>query len=191
MKKERSEYGQIVLDVARVARVVKGGRRFRFRVVVAIGNKKGKIGLGIAKGPDVSVAMNKANMKAKKNLVELLIVNGTIPHETMVKYGSTTIFLKPAPQGAGIIAGSALRSVIELSGIKNIFSKIHGSTNKINTARAVLEALSSLRNPEMVARERGVDVSRLQPRKIAMQEMESQTDSAEAEIPLQKSEGKQ
>ncbi len=162
--KERSEVAEGTIDVARVARVVKGGRRFRFRVVVVVGNKKGKIGLGVGKGPDVSVAMEKATSRAKKNITELMIVDGTIPHELSNKFGSTTIFLKPAPQGAGIIAGSALRSVIELSGIKNVFSKIHGSTNKINTAKAVIQALGSMKNAEMVAAERGISIEKLQVR---------------------------
>jgi small subunit ribosomal protein S5 len=162
-KKDKNEFAQIPIDIARVTRVVKGGRRFRFRAAVVIGNRKGKVGFGIGKGPDVSVAINKGYNKAKKAMVDVPIVNGTLPHEISVKYGATSIFLKPAQPGTGIIAGSALRAVLELAGIKDIFGKIYGSTNKINNAKAVIRGLAAERKVEDVARERGIAVEDLEP----------------------------
>lgn len=180
MKREKSEFGQVLIDVARVTRVVKGGRRFRFRAAVVIGNKKGKVGFGVAKGPDVSVAMSKAFTKAKQNIVEVLIVNDTIPHEITYKNGASIIFLKPAPKGTGIIAGSAVRPVIELSGIKNIFSKVHGTSNKINNAKTVIKALQLQRNAKLIAHDRGIDATLLgwTPRSDKKKRFEKRTDKA-------------
>jgi len=133
------------LNVARVARVVQGGRRFSFRATVAIGDRKGKVGVGVAKGSDVSTAIGKAIHDAKKNLVIFPIHNNTIPHETNAKYESAKILLKPAKEGKGIVAGGALRILADLGGIKNLTAKSLGSNNKINTARAMLVALSQLK----------------------------------------------
>ncbi|MBM3256499.1 MAG: 30S ribosomal protein S5 [Candidatus Moranbacteria bacterium] len=144
-KKEQREFDHALLNIARVARVVQGGRRFSFRATVAIGNRKGKVGVGIAKGADVSSAIGKAVHNAKKNLVTFSIVNETIPHETKTKFGSAQIIIKPAKLGKGIVAGGALRAIAELGGIKNLTAKSLGSNNKINTARAMLKALSQLK----------------------------------------------
>jgi small subunit ribosomal protein S5 len=143
-KREKSEYDQKLLDLARVTRVVKGGRRFRFRATLVIGNRKGRVGVGVGKGGDVSDAIKKATDDAKKHLVNVPIVGTTIAHDIVHKKGSARIMLKPAPKGRGIVAGGAVRAVVEFSGIKDIVSKSLGTSNKINVARATVEALEIL-----------------------------------------------
>ena len=143
-KKQDREYDHSLLHVARLARVVQGGRRFSFRATVAIGNHKGTVGIGIAKGPDISNAIGKAVHNAKKQLVIFPIVNSTIPHEVAVKFGSSKIIIKPAKEGKGIVAGGALRSIAELGGIRNLTAKSLGSGNKINTGKAMILALKQL-----------------------------------------------
>jgi len=145
-EKEKSEFDQKVLDVARVTRVVAGGRRFSFRATVVIGNRKGKIGMGIGKGLDVSQAVEKAVAEAKKNLIVLPLKEGTIPHEVSAKYSAARILLKPASTGRGLVAGGAVRNICDLAGVANITAKIMSkSTNKINNAKATLEALKKLK----------------------------------------------
>ncbi len=140
------EYDQKLLDVARVVRVVAGGRRFRFRATVVIGNKKGKVGVGVAKGADVSLAVEKAVSDAKKRLINVKIVNGTIPHETQAKFSTAKVLLKPGVEGRGIVAGGAVRVVCDLAGIENLSGKILGKTkNKLNNARATIKALEDLK----------------------------------------------
>lgn len=135
-----------LLDLARVTRVTGGGKRLRFRAVVIAGDKKGRIGIGIDKGRDVSQAIEKATNKAKKNLVSVAIVGGTISHEVEAKSGPARILLKPQKKGRGLVAGGAIRAICELAGIKNISSKIlSGSKNKLNNARATMEALKKLK----------------------------------------------
>ncbi len=144
-KREVSEFEQKVIDLRRVARVVAGGNRFKFRAAVVVGNKRGKVGLGVAKGDDVSFSVEKAVRQAKKNIINVPIVNGTIPHELKYKFGSAYILLKPARSGRGIVAGGALRAVFNLSGIENISAKIlSGSKNKLNNAKAAIGALKAL-----------------------------------------------
>ena len=144
-EKENREYDQKLLDVARVVRVVAGGRRFRFRVVVVIGNRKGSVGVGVSKGQDVSLAVEKAVTSAKKNLIQIALKDGSIPHETAAKFGSAKILLKPGMKGRGIVAGGAIRVICDLAGIENISGKILGKTkNKLNNARATIEALKKL-----------------------------------------------
>ena len=140
-KREKSEYEQKLLDLARVARVVKGGRRFRFRATLVIGNKKGKVGVGVGKGADVSDAIKKAFDDAKKQMITVVMKGGTIRHDIFYKLGSTKIILKPAFPGKGIIAGGAVRAVVDLAGIKDIVSKSLGSSNKLSVARATVNAL--------------------------------------------------
>ena len=130
--------------MARVARVVKGGRRFRFRATLVIGNRKGKVGVGVGKGADVSDAIKKAFDDAKKNLINVIIYKNTIPHEIFNKLGSAKVLLKPAAPGKGIIAGGAMRTVVDLSGIKDIVGKSLGTANKLNVARATVEAFNKL-----------------------------------------------
>lgn len=142
-KREKSEYDQKLLDLARVTRVVKGGRRFRFRATLVIGNRKGKVGVGVGKGGDVSDAIKKAFDDAKKNMISVSMRKNTIPHEIHHKLKSAKIILKPAKAGKGVIAGGAIRSVVDLAGIKDIISKSLGTSNKLNVARATVEALSA------------------------------------------------
>lgn len=133
--------------MARVTRVVAGGRRFSFRATVGLGNKKGKIGVGIGKGLDVSQAVDKAVADAKKNMIIVALKEGTIPHEVGAKYGAAKVFLKPAPKGSGLVAGGAVRVICDLAGIENISAKIISkSTNKLNNAQATLDALRKLKS---------------------------------------------
>lgn len=134
-----------VVNIDRVARVVKGGRRFRFRALVVVGDGKGKVGIGIAKGADVQTAITKAVEDGKKNLVNIPLQNGTIPHDTEAKVGGAHIFLKPAAKGTGIIAGGVVRTILEAAGAHNILSKSLGSSNKVNGAYATVKALQELK----------------------------------------------
>lgn len=147
-KKEKRDYEHSLLNIARVARVVQGGRRFSFRATVAIGDRKGKVGVGVAKGADVSTAIGKAIHDAKKNLVVFSLKNETIPYEVEAKYESAKIIIKPAKEGKGIVAGGAVRILADLGGIKNLTAKSLGSNNRINTARAMLEALKQIKIDE-------------------------------------------
>ncbi|MBI4132030.1 MAG: 30S ribosomal protein S5 [Candidatus Sungbacteria bacterium] len=145
-ERERSEYDQKLLDVRRVARVVAGGRRFSFRVTVVIGNRRGKVAVAVAKGADVATAIEKATSRAKKHLAAIAITAaGSIAHEVGAKYGAARVRLWPRPSGSGIVAGGAVRAVVELAGIANISSKILSRTpNKLTNAMATLEALKQL-----------------------------------------------
>ena len=143
--KEPKEYEETTLSVDRVTRVVGGGRRLRFRAVVVIGNKKGKVGLGTGKANDVQAAVQKATADAKRNMIRVPLVDGTLPHEIDTKFKAARIRLIPASDGTGIIAGGALRVVLDHAGVKNVLSKRYGTTNKLVNAQCVLMALSSLR----------------------------------------------
>jgi len=146
MERPKSEYEQKTLDIRRVARVVAGGRRFSFRVTMILGDRKGKVGVGTAKGQDVALAIEKATRQAKKHMVKIHLDNGTLPHEVEVKLKSARILLKPARPGTGIIAGGAVRMVCDVAGVKNVVGKIIGkSTNKINIAEATMKGLQMLK----------------------------------------------
>ncbi|OJU88264.1 30S ribosomal protein S5 [Candidatus Saccharibacteria bacterium 49-20] len=132
------------MNIDRVSRVVKGGRRFRFKALVVVGDRKNKVGVGVAKGTDVQMAVQKATDIAKKNLIVIPIVNETIPHENEVKFSGARVLLKPAAPGTGIIAGGVVRSIIGVTGIRNMLSKSLNSTNKVNIAYATIEALRGL-----------------------------------------------
>lgn len=138
------EFEEVVINIDRVARVVKGGRRFRFKALVVVGNRKNKVGVGVSKGADVQSAIAKATDVAKKHLITIPIVNTTIPHDAEVKLAGARVLIKPAALGTGIIAGGVVRSVISVTGINNLLSKSLGSTNKVNIAYATIEALSTL-----------------------------------------------
>ena len=138
------EFEEVVINIDRVARVVKGGRRFRFKALVVVGNRKNKVGVGVAKGADVQAAIAKATAIAKKHLVTIPVVNETIPHDMEVKLSGARVLIKPAAPGTGIIAGGVVRAVIGVTGIRNLLSKSLGSTNKVNIAYATVEALASL-----------------------------------------------
>jgi len=141
---EPKQFEELVINIDRVSRVVKGGRRFRFKALVVVGDRKNKVGVGVAKGADVQVAVQKATDIAKKNLIVIPIVNETIPHENEVKYSGARVLLKPAAPGTGIIAGGVVRSIIGVTGIRNLLSKSLNSTNKVNIAYATIEALRGL-----------------------------------------------
>lgn len=146
MQKKDEEFEQRIVDLARVTRVTSGGKRMRFRATLAIGDKKGRVGMGVAKGADVTIAVNKAFNQAKKNLIKVPIINETIPHQTLIKYKAAKILLKPAPKGTGIKVGGAVRIICELAGLENVRGKILGSNNKISTLRAALIALQSFKH---------------------------------------------
>lgn len=148
MPKEEKQYDERVVAVDRVARVVKGGRRFRFRALVVLGDGKGKVGAGTAKGADVTAAVSKATDVAKKNIVSVAVSNGTIPHEQQAVVSGSKIFLKPAAAGTGIIAGGVVRVVLEVAGVSNVLSKSLGSNNKINVAYATIDALKALQSKD-------------------------------------------
>ena len=147
IKEEKPEFEQKLLDVRRTARMVAGGRRFSFRAVVVIGNKKGKVGVGVAKGADVTIAVDKAVKEAKKKIIDILLTEvRSIPYFVEAKYGAARVFLKPARKGRGIIAGGTVRTICLLGGIENITAKIIGRTNnKLNNARATILALQKLK----------------------------------------------
>ncbi len=138
------EFEEVVINIDRVARVVKGGRRFRFKALVVVGNRKDKVGVGVAKGADVQTAVAKATNVAKKHLITIPLQGDTIPHDAEVKFTGARVLLKPAAPGTGIIAGGVVRQVIGVTGIRNLLSKSLGSTNKVNIAYATVEALRSL-----------------------------------------------
>lgn len=148
-RREKPEFDQKLLDLARVTRVVKGGRRFRFRATLVIGDRKGKVGVGVAKGSDVSDAIQKAYNDAKKNMITVKLSGNTIPHDISMKLGSAKVLLKPASEGRGVIAGGAVRSVVDLAGIRDIVSKSLGTSNKLNVARVTIEALKALKAPRV------------------------------------------
>lgn len=140
-KRERPEFEQKVIDIARVTRVVKGGKRFSFRVVIVIGDKKGRVGVGVSKGPDMKAATEKAYADAKKNIVTLSFKGNTIPYDVYKKLGSSKVLLKPAAKGHGIVAGGAVRTIVSLAGIRDISGKMLGAKSKLNNARATIDAL--------------------------------------------------
>jgi len=141
---EKKEFDERIVHIDRVARVVKGGRRFRFRALVVVGDHKGKVGIGIAKGADVTAAVTKATEVAKKHMSKVNLYKGTLPHEADGKVGGARILIKPASAGTGLIAGGVVRTILEVTGVSNVLSKSLGSTNKANTAYATIAALNSL-----------------------------------------------
>lgn len=141
---EKKEFDERIVHIDRVARVVKGGRRFRFRALVVVGDHKNRVGIGIAKGADVTAAVTKATEVAKKHLNTINLYKGTLPHEAEGKVGGARILIKPASAGTGLIAGGVVRTILEVAGVHNVLSKSLGSTNKANTAYATIAALQTL-----------------------------------------------
>jgi len=141
---EPKQFEELVINIDRVSRVVKGGRRFRFKALVVVGDHKTKVGVGVAKGADVQAAIAKATDVAKKNLIVIPVINETIPHDNEIKFSGARVLLKPAAPGTGIIAGGVVRSIIGMTGIRNLLSKSLNSTNKVNIAYATVEALRTL-----------------------------------------------
>lgn len=152
--KERSEFDQKVVEVKRVTRVTGGGKRMRFRALVVIGDHKGKVGMGLKKGNDFSESVNKAATAAKKNMITLPLTDDTIPHEMKIKYKSSSLMLRPARPGTGVIAGGAIRQVFDLAGVKNVVSKMLGSNNKVNNIKAVFEAFRQMKSKKALALKR-------------------------------------
>lgn len=142
---ERSQYDHEVLDISRVVRVVKGGRRFRFRATVLVGDKSGRVGFGIGKSRDVQQAIQKAQDQATRAMVSVTITEGTIPHQVEAKYKGAVVMLRPARPGTGIIAGATVRAIADLAGIRDVVSKVYGSSNRISNAQATLKALLQLK----------------------------------------------
>lgn len=142
---DKDKYEEKIVQINRVSKKTKGGNTMRFSVLVVVGDKKGKVGLGQGKSADISSAIQKAVSYAKKHFIDVPIVNDTIPHDITLKLGASKIMLKPAPQGSGLIAGGAVRSVVEAAGIRNISSKILGTNNKASNVHATFAALEQLR----------------------------------------------
>lgn len=142
---EEKPFAEHVVNIDRVARVVRGGRRFRFRALVVVGDGKGQVGVGVSKGSDVQAAVSKASDAAKKDMVQIPMYKDTIPHDVTAKIGGAQIFLKPAAPGTGVIAGGVVRTVVEAAGVSNLLSKSLGSTNKVNAAYATVKALRQLK----------------------------------------------
>ncbi len=155
-EKPVSEWEERVVQISRVTKVVKGGKKLSFRAIVIVGNKKGQVGVGCAKASEVIVAIQKAIADGRKNLIMVPIFKTTIPHPITGRSGAGSVMLRPASEGTGVIAGGAVRSVLELAGIENILSKSLGSKSPLNAANATMEALKSLRTFNDVARRRGI-----------------------------------
>lgn len=149
------------VSINRITKVVKGGRNMRFSALVVAGDKKGKVGVGMGKGTEVSIAIEKAGTDAKKNLVSINLKETSIPHEVIGKFETTKVIMKPAPKGTGVIAGGSVRSLIELVGISDITTKLYGSNNPVNCVKATLDGLLQLRNIEQIAKLRGKSVDQI------------------------------
>ncbi len=161
MEKQENELKEKVVAISRVAKVVKGGRNFRFSAVVVVGDGNGHVGVGNGKAAEVPDAIKKAIQEAKKNLIEVPIVNTTVPHEFIGKFGSANVLLKPADVGTGLIAGGSVRPVLELAGYQNIRTKVIGTNNPRNVVYATMEGLKSMQTVEQVAAKRGKKVSEI------------------------------
>ena len=196
LPKENKEFEEEVIAIDRVTRVVKGGRRLRFRATVVIGDKKGRVGIGIGKSNEVTGAISKAITKAKKSLITIPLINDTIPHEIKHKFKAAKILLMPAAPGTGIIAGGAIRKVVGLAGIKNILGKSIGSNNKLSTTRATFEALGLLvENPYIKKIEKEIpkvpekeEVKKDEPKKEAKKETKVEKKKTSPKNPTPKKE---
>ncbi len=150
-----------LVSIQRVTKVTKGGRTFSFSAIVVVGNENGVVGYGLGKANEVTTAIAKGIEDAKKNLVKVPIINGTIPHEQLARYGGASVFMKPASHGTGVKAGGAMRAVLESVGITDVLAKSKGSSNSHNLVKATIEALTELRDAHMVAQHRGVSMSKV------------------------------
>ncbi len=160
---QSSEFDERVIEIARVAKVVKGGRRFSFRVAVVAGDNKGKVGVGVGKANAVPDAMRKASDRARRNMRSVSLFGSTIPHEVIGKVSGARVLLKPASPGTGVIAGGGVRAVLEAAGVSDILTKSLGSSNVLNVVFATIEALGQLKNPQDMAALRGKNVKEVTP----------------------------
>ena len=156
-----SEIKEKLVNLSRVAKVTKGGRTFSFSALVVVGDGNGMIGHGLGKALDVSESIQKAVQDAKKNMVKVSLNKGTLPHEQKGKYGAGKVLIKPAADGTGVIAGGAMRAVLEMAGVHNVLAKSQGSSNPHNVVKATIDALSKLRNAREVAKHRGIELSKV------------------------------
>jgi small subunit ribosomal protein S5 len=156
-----SEFKEKMVALNRVAKVTKGGRTFSFAAIVVVGDGKGKVGQGLGKAREVSDAISKAVEDAKKNLITVPVIHGTIPHEINGKFGAGKVLLRPASDGTGVIAGGAMRAVLDMAGVHNVLAKSMGSSNPHNVVKATLDALSKLRTPQQIAKTRRIDLNKV------------------------------
>ena len=161
VKPAETELKEKLVNLNRVAKVTKGGRTFSFAAIVVVGDGNGAVGHGLGKARDVSEAISKAVDDAKKNLIKVPVYKGTIPHEQKGKYGAGRVLIKPAADGTGVIAGGAMRAVLEIAGVHNVLAKSMGSSNPHNVVKATIDALSKLRSPMDVARQRNISMEKL------------------------------
>jgi small subunit ribosomal protein S5 len=161
VKPSETDLKEKLVNLNRVAKVTKGGRTFSFAAIVVVGDGKGTVGYGLGKARDVSESISKAVDDAKKNLVKVPLHEGTIPHEQKGKYGAGKVLIKPAADGTGVIAGGAMRAVLEIAGVHNVLAKSMGSSNPHNVVKATIDALSKLRSPLEVARQRNISMEKL------------------------------
>ena len=158
---KKDEFDKVTVAIRRVVKVVKGGRNMRFSALVVTGDGKGRVGVGMGRGAEVSIAMDKAGVDAKKHLIQVPLKDTTIPHEVVGKFEKTKVIMMPAKKGNGIIAGGSVRSFVELVGIKDITTKMYGSNNPVNCVKATLDGLMKLRDAEEIAKLRGKTVDEI------------------------------
>ncbi|GAB4276618.1 MAG: 30S ribosomal protein S5 [Candidatus Promineifilaceae bacterium] len=160
---QENEFDERIIDITRVAKVIKGGRRFAFRVAVVVGDNRGKVGVGVGKARGVPEAIRKALDAARKNMVDVSMVGTTVPHEIIGQHGAAKVLLKPASPGTGVIAGGGVRAVVEAAGYRDILSKSLGSQNTLNVLLATMEALKHMKDVEQIAADRGKEKAEVMP----------------------------
>ena len=161
--REEPEFDERVISIDRTAKVLKGGRTFRFRVVVVVGDNHGRVGAAVGKANEVPEAIRKGLERAKRSMVQVPIIDDTIPHQVNTKYSAVRIMLHPARPGTGVIAGRGARAVLEAAGVRNILTKVHGSNNVLNVTMGTFDAVKQLKDPRDEARRRGKDVEQVMP----------------------------